>query len=313
MQILITGAGGFVGQHLIAHLQAKHPDATIHGTIFLSTEVVPEGVIEYPIDLCDLEKVESLLAGIKPTHIYHLAAQSSVARSFRAPWETLENNIQGQLNLFLACLKLEITPRILIIGSSEMYGPVTKSELPITEDSPLRPINPYSVSKVTQDMLAYQYFCSHKIQVIRTRSFNHFGPGQTERFVAPAFAMQVARIEAGEQEPIIRVGNLQAKRDFTDVRDVVRAYALLVEKGQPGEVYNVASGQSRTAQNILDVLLANTTADVAIEVDPTRLRPVEIPEVYGNAARLLAHTGWQPTIPFEQSLIDLLEDCRNRI
>jgi len=313
VQILITGAGGFVGKHLIAQLQTTYPNATIHGTTFSSAEVVPDGVIEHPIDLRDLDKVEGLLAGIKPVQIYHLAAQSSVARSFQAPWETLENNIQGQLNLFLACIKLEIQPRILVISSSEIYGPVSEAELPITENSALRPNNPYSVSKVTQDMLAYQYFQTHDVQCIRTRSFNHFGPGQTERFVAPAFALQIARIEAGQQKPIIRVGNLEAKRDFTDVRDVIRAYTLLMEKGQPGEVYNVASGQPHSAQDILDILLANTTADVDVEVDPDRLRPVEVPVIYGNAARLLAHTGWQPTITFEQSIIDILEDCRNRI
>lgn len=313
MQILITGAGGFVGKHLIAHLKSTLPTATFHGTTFLSAETVPEGVEEHPIDLKDLEKVEALLAGIKPDHIYHLAAQSSVARSFQDPWETLENNIRGQLNLFQACLKLEIQPRILVISSSEVYGAVQENELPVTENSELRPNNPYSVSKVSQDMLAYQYFRSHDVQVIRTRSFNHFGPGQTERFVAPAFAMQVARIEAGQQEPIIRVGNLEARRDFTDVRDVVRAYALLMEKGRPGEVYNVASGQSHSAQDILDVLTANSSTQLSIEVDPDRLRPVEVPEIIGNAARLMAHTEWQPTIGFEQSIIDILDDCRSRL
>jgi GDP-4-dehydro-6-deoxy-D-mannose reductase len=314
LKILITGAGGFVGGYLIQQIQNQTPDAKIYGTAMTEQDGKHlKGIMIRYLDLKDHSAVIDLMDDTRPDSVYHLAAQSFVPRSFEDPWETLENNIRSQLNLIEACIELNIKPRMLIIASAEVYGPVSEDELPITEDAPFRPTNPYSVSKVTQDVLAYQYYMSHQLPLIRTRSFNHFGPGQSEQFVAPAFAMQVARIEAGLQEPVIKVGNLNAQRDFTDVRDVVRAYQLLIARGQPGTAYNIASGQARTIRSILEGLIDISGTSVRVETDPTRLRPVEVPINYGSTARLQAHTGWTPQIPFDQSLSDILNDCRQRV
>lgn len=314
MRVLITGAGGFVGGHLIHHLKQTMPDAELHGTTLFEHDLGRyEGTTFHVIDLKDRGHVVELLNQTQPDHVYHLAAQAFVPRSFEDPWETLENNILSQLNIIESYLELGIKPRTLVISSSEIYGNVTEDQLPVTEETPFKPTNPYSVSKVTQDMLAYQYHLSHGLPLMRTRAFNHFGPGQSERFVAPAFAMQVARIEAGLQEPTIKVGNLSAARDFTDVRDIVRAYGLVMNSGEPGQVYNIASGQAYTAQKILDILVGLSNVSVTIEVDPARLRPVEVPVVIGSRDRLEQHTGWRPEIPFEQSVSDILADCRQRV
>ena len=314
MQVLITGAGGFVGGHLIRHLIETTPHINIHGTT-LPGITAPDrySVAFYSIDLKNTKQVNDLIADIRPDHIYHLAAQAFVPRSFEAPWETLENNILAQLNIIQTCLRIDIQPRMLVISSAEVYGPVQPHELPITEKSELRPTSPYSVSKITQDMLGLQYYLSHNFPIMRSRSFNHFGPGQNENFVAPAFALQIARIEAGLQQPVIHVGDLSAQRDFTDVRDIVRAYRLIMEHGTPGDVYNVASGQARSIQSLLDGLLTTSSISIEVAVDPDRLRPVTVPILQGDYSQLNQATGWQPEIPFEQSLVDILDDCRQRI
>ncbi len=313
MRILITGVGGFVGKHLSAHLRAVDPTAELHGTILDYTQRTPDGVTGHALDLKDESAVRALLETVQPDHIYHLAAQASPRRSFAIPWDTLENNIRAQLNLILGCLTLNIRPRLLVISSAEIYGPVAQEFLPIREDQPLRPTNPYGVSKVTQDLLGLQYFLSHKLPILRTRPFNHCGPGQSEGFVAVDFAIQVARIEAGQKPPIVEVGNLTAQRDFTDVRDVVRAYRLIMEKGTPGDVYNIASGQVYTIQYLLDTLLANSTVPIQIHTDPQRMMPADIPIIQGDAGKLKAHTGWHCEIPFEHTLLDVLNDCRTRV
>ena len=234
-------------------------------------------------------------------------------RSFEAPWETLENNIRAQLNIIQACLDLDLRPRTLIVSSAEIYGAVAPEQLPLAEDTEIRPANPYSVSKVAQDMLALQYCLSHDLPIMRARPFNHIGPGQNDRFVAPAFATQIARIEEGLQEAVIYVGNLSAKRDFTDVRDIVRAYRMIIEKGQPGEAYNVASGVARSIGDLLGIMLGFCDLDIEVRTDPARLRPVDLPEIRGDSAKLRADTGWKPTITFEQTLRDVLADCRQRV
>ncbi len=312
MRILITGVGGFVGGHLTRHLQQAMPAAELYGTILPGTRGVP-GVVCHELDLKDEITIRDMIAHVQPDHIYHLAAQASPRRSFALPWETLENNIRAQLNLTLACLELNLKSRMLVISSAEIYGTVRPEQQPLTEETPLRPNNPYAVSKVAQDMLALQYHLSHRLPILRVRPFNHFGPGQSEGFVAPDFAMQIARIEAGMQEAVIRVGNLSAERDFTDVRDMVRAYVLVMERGMPGEVYNVASGQTYSIRHLLDSLLHHSTHSINVQADPTRLMPVEIPVIRGDSSRLRAATGWQPAIPFDITARDVLDDCRHRV
>jgi GDP-4-dehydro-6-deoxy-D-mannose reductase len=314
LSILITGIGGFVGRHLLTHLTQLEQQVEIHGTVIQgSAPLEHPALIAHALDLRDEQAAEDLLSQIHPTQIYHLAAQSSPRLSFTEPWQTLENNIRAQLNIIQGCLRLDPKPRLLIISSAEIYGPVRPEQLPIHEETPLRPTNPYGVSKVAQDMLGLQYHLSHQLPILRARPFNHIGPGQREGFVAVDFSMQIARIEVGLQEPVLQVGNLSAQRDFTDVRDVVRAYRLIVESGTPGEVYNVASGKSRSIQALLDVLLGYSRVKIDIRTDPARFLPVDVPVVAGDASRLRQAAGWETTIPFEATLLDVLNDCRERV
>lgn len=310
MRVLITGANGFVGRHLIEHLVQTQPDSELSAAVFQSTGMLPH-VREYPIDLRDEKAVQALIAEVQPQQVYHLAGQAFVPRSFEAPWETLEVNIRSQLNLFLACLSQKLKPRILITASAEIYGEA--QTMPITEDAPLLPSSPYSVSKAAQDLLGLQYYLSHDLPVFRVRAFNHLGPGQSERFVAPAFAIQIARIEAGLQEAVMSVGDLSAKRDFTDVRDIVRAYVLIMQRGEPGAAYNLGSGKARSIQNLLETLLSFSVSNIEIKVDEARMRPSRIPVLESDIGRLQQATGWQPSIPFEQTLRDVLDECRQHV
>jgi GDP-4-dehydro-6-deoxy-D-mannose reductase len=314
MHLLITGATGFVGTHLRRYLLDK-TDWEITGTAYPHhppESCDPREHCVY-LDACDAEEVHVLLAEVRPDAVIHLAAQSHVPTAYKNPWGTLQNNIQGQLNILETCVDLQLKPRVLAIGSGEEYGRATKDELPLREEHPLRPENPYSVSKVAQDVMGYQYFVSYDIPVMRMRPFNHVGPGQSDRFVLAAFASQVARIEAGEQEPVLRVGNLSPARDFTDVRDVVRAYHLTLEHGEPGEVYNICSGTPRTIQSLVDRLLALSEVEIRVERDPERYRPTDVPIIYGSPEKLRAATGWEPHIPFEQTVADVLEEWRARV
>ena len=313
MRILITGAGGFVGRHLADYLLAAQPAAELIGTTLGPGETLSPGVQARTIDLKDAEQTLALLRECQPDLIYHLAAQAFVPRSFEDPWGTLENNIRSQLNIIQACLQLRIRPRALIVSSAEIYGAAAANQMPLGEEALIHPGNPYSVSKVAQDMLALQYHLSHQLPIMRARPFNHIGPGQNARFVAPSFALQIARIEAKLQEPLIYVGNLAAKRDFTDVRDIVRAYHLIATKGRPGQAYNVATGRACSIQRLLDILLGLSHQRIEARVDAARLRPVDIPEIRGDAGKLRRDTGWQPTYALERTLGDVLEDCRARI
>jgi len=315
MQALITGAGGFVGGHLCAYLLA-HTDWRLTGTVY------PHPVEEQPsnsclrlkfANLCEPESVQALFDEARPDYIFHLAAQSFVPTAFADPWDTLRNNIRSELNLLEGVRRSGREVRVLVIGSNEEYGAPQPGELPQTEDSPLRPNNPYAVSKVGQDFLGLQYYLAYGVPVVRVRPFNHTGPGQSPRFVVPAFASQIARIEAGQQEPVMKVGNLKAARDFSDVRDIVRAYHLAATQGEPGEVYNLASGQAQSIRGLLDMLLSYSSAEIHVERDPDRYRPVDVPEVYGDTEKFRRLTGWEPQISFEQTLKDTLDYWREQV
>ena len=274
--------------------------------------VVP-GVRTIVADLRDPQSALDLVEQIRPDFVFHLAAQAFVPQSWADPWDTYETNLRAQLNLFEALVRLAETARVLALGSNEEYGLVRPEHLPLSEDAPLRPESPYSVSKIAQDFIGLQYFLARKLPVVRVRPFNHIGPRQADRFVAAAFARQIAQIEAGLIPPVVKVGNLAAQRDFTDVRDMVRAYQLAILYGEVGEVYNIGSGTPRSIQHLLDTLLGFTDQTVSVEVDPDRMRPSDVPIAYCDASKFVSRTGWSPTIPFEQTLRDVLDDWRSRL
>jgi GDP-4-dehydro-6-deoxy-D-mannose reductase len=318
MRVLITGITGFAGSHLADYILAEHTEVEIFGIQRWRsrTENIEHlaGEIELrEADLRDYTSIHRVLDEVRPDAIFHLAAQSFVPTSWRAPAETLSTNIIGQTYIFEAVRALQLDPTIQIAGSSEEYGLVLPDEVPIKETNPLRPLSPYAVSKVAQDLLAYQYFESYGLKTVRTRGFNHTGPRRGEVFVTSNFAKQIASIEAELQEPVIRVGNLESVRDFTDVRDTVRAYWLAVEKGRPGEVYNIASGREITIRQLLDKLVELSRTRVEVEIDPDRLRPSDVEVLIGDASKFHADTGWEPTIPLEQTLEDLLDFWRQRV
>jgi len=311
LRLLITGVGGFVGRHL-AHLLAQETEWELWGWARRPVAGLPERLRVAQVDLRDPEIVRRELARLRPEGIIHLAAQSDVAESWRDPWGTFETNVRGTLNLLDGVRALGLRPRVLIVTSNEVYGLIRPEEVPIREDQPFRPANPYGVSKAAQDWLAALYAAAYALPIIRARPFNHIGPGQDPRFVVPSLARQIAWIEAGLQEPVLRVGNLEAQRDFTDVRDVVRAYRLLLERGDPGEAYNIGSGRPRPIREVLELLLTMAQRPVRVEIDPQRIRPVEIPISAADTTRIRERLGWQPRIPLEQSLRDVLEEWRAR-
>jgi GDP-4-dehydro-6-deoxy-D-mannose reductase len=263
-------------------------------------------------DLRDAASTRDVIERVRPDYIFHLAAQSFVPTSWHAPTESLVTNVVGQLNIFEAVRKTDINCRIQIACSSEEYGMVAEDELPIREDAPLRPLSPYGVSKVGQDLLGYQYFMSYKMDIVRTRAFNHTGPRRAPVFVVSDFAKQIAAVEKGLRDPVMYVGNLEAKRDFSDVRDVVRAYYLSLEKGKSGEVYNICSERTWRIGDMLDKLLSLSDVKIEIKQDPTRLRPSDVPRLLGDCGRFRKDTGWEPTIPFDATLKDMLDYWRER-
>ncbi|MGA7730532.1 MAG: GDP-mannose 4,6-dehydratase [Chloroflexia bacterium] len=310
---LITGAGGFVGRHLLTYL-SRHTDWELFGNAHTRPDGLDLPRLEWlAFDLTSREQADGTIAEVRPDFVFHLAAQSNVQRAFTDPEATIVNNVVGQLNLLDALRKHSPGARIMIACSSEQYGLVRPEDIPIDEDTPFRPNNPYAVSKIAQDMLALQYFLSYKQPTIRVRAFNHIGPGQTEAFVTAAFAKQVALIEAGKQEPVIYVGNMEAERDFSDVRDMVRAYHLAITEGEPGEVYNIGSGQGYTIQWVLDTLIGMSTVQVEVRQDPARMRPSDIPIMVCDPSKFRERTGWQPEIPIERTLKDILDYWRGEV
>lgn len=313
---LITGVSGFAGSHLAEYLLSRG-DLEVFGTIrWRSKRDNIEGIQGLHLAECELKdsvSVERLLSDLRPDFVFHLAAQSFVPTSWNAPAETIANNIMGELNLFEAARRLKLKPRFQIACSSEEYGLVLPDEIPITENNPLRPLSPYGVSKVAQDLLGYQYFKSYDLPVIRTRTFNHTGPRRGHVFVTSDFSKQIAEIETERRPPVIRVGNLSARRDFTDVRDVVRAYWLAVSEGEPGEVYQVCSGKAYSISEVLDILLGKANRPIEVSVDSTRFRPSDVPILLGSYEKFNQRTGWRPEIPLPDTLQDLLDYWRVRV
>lgn len=311
MRALITGITGFAGGHLAQILIDRGDEvfgvARDEGFSLNHLTKKVETVIK---DLQDMKVVNDLLEEVKPDAIYHLAGQAFVPTAWDDPWDTIENNIRPQLNILQAMIKQNSKARLLVVASNEVYGVVPPDKLPVGEDTLMRPDNPYGVSKVAQDTLALQYHLSHGIDVLRVRAFNHIGPRQSPVFVASSFAKQIAEIEAGLHKPILCVGNLEAQRDFTDVVDVMRGYALLVEKGQPGEAYNVGTGRAHSIQYLLDTLLSYTNTEIEIQQDPDRMRPSDVPIIYADNSKLRSQTGWEPTYKFEDSLKRVLNYWR---
>lgn len=317
MKVLITGITGFAGSHLADYLLAEHPEVEVYGTYrwrsrMDNIEHLGQRLELVECELRDPSSVRWALERARPDAIFHLAAQSFVPSSWSAPGDTVLSNLSGQINLFEAVRALGLDPTIQIACSSEQYGLVLPDEVPIKETNPLRPLSPYAVSKVGQDFLGYQYFQSFGLKVIRTRGFNHTGPRRGDVFVTSNFARQIARIELALAPPVIRVGNLDAVRDFTDVRDMVRAYWLAVTRARPGEAYNIATGVGITIRELLERLIALAQVEVTIETDPTRLRPSDVEILIGDSSKFRADTGWEPRVPFEQTLSDTLDFWRER-
>ncbi|MBE9501511.1 MAG: GDP-mannose 4,6-dehydratase [Dehalococcoidia bacterium] len=346
MRVLITGVTGMAGSHLAEYLlamegvevfgtyrwrsrmdnleelrsagkvkilgdsttaSAKNLDSILSDRTRAASLSLIEG------DITDPFSMKHIIAAVKPDRIFHLAAQSYVPGSWDAPAETLHRNILGQVNLLEAVREAKVDPVIHIAGSSEEYGHVLPEELPVKETNPLRPLSPYGVSKVAQEMLGYQYFMSYGLKTIVTRGFNHEGPRRGEVFVTSSVAKQVAEIEKGLKPPTLYVGNLSSKRDWSDVRDFVRAYWLATEKCVPGEIYNIGSEVAREVGEMVDMLLSMTDANIEVRVDASRFRPSDVKVLVADATKFKKATGWEPQIPFEKTLRDLLDYWRARV
>lgn len=297
MKAVVTGAGGFVGPHLIDHLKQ------------CGDETVAFDLGNGP-DLRDSAGWRATIASEAPEVIYHLAGWSDVGGSWDAPVTTFEVNTMGTISILEAAHQAG-TARVVLISSADLYGTVDVATLPITEDHPVRPRSPYGASKQAAEAAAIQYWRGHGLETVIARPFNHLGPGQSPKFIAPAFAGQIAEAEAGGSPQLLH-GDLSPERDLTDVRDVVRAYRLLADLGKPGEVYNVCRGETVSMQQLLDCLVSKTEVEITRTPDPERFRPVEIPILCGSFDKLRAATGWEPTIPLEDTLASVLADARQR-
>jgi GDP-4-dehydro-6-deoxy-D-mannose reductase len=333
---LVTGALGFVGRHLARSLilggqpvigVGKHPagaelPAQVGPFVLQGPATDLPGAVNYvcdagtmwylPMALEDAAPIADLMAKLRPSTVYHLAAQSSAAVSFKEPVETFNSNVLGTLNLLEALrgTKPGERPVLLAVGSCEEYGPQPAANFPLAEDAALGPISPYGVSKVCQTLLCRQYAKSYDMPVILTRSFSHTGPGHDARFAFPSFARQIAAAEAGKGPTEIKTGDLSAVRDFLDVRDVIAAYRILTKEGRPGEIYNVSSGKSMTIQEGLEILISGATCPITLKKDPARCRPSDLPIMVGDNTKLKTETGWDPEWDFTATLLGLLDEAR---
>ncbi len=305
-RVLVTGAAGFAGSHLVEHLAGRHELLAWSRSTPPPPELAGRAAWTQ-IDLLDRDRVRQAIHETRPEAVYHCAGAPHVGDSWRHTSEPLAQNVLTTHHLLEAIRRATVGCRVLITGSGTVYAP---SVSPLREDDPIGPSSPYALSKLAQEQLGWRGWREDGIEVMLTRAFNHTGPRQRPAFSAPAFARQIALVERGAQDPLITVGNLEPQRDFTDVRDVVRAYALLMERGLPGTFYNIASGVARPIRAVLDGLAERSRVPVRIAVDPERLRPNDTPVFVGDASRLTAATGWTPQIPFDRMLDDLLEYWR---
>jgi GDP-4-dehydro-6-deoxy-D-mannose reductase len=318
--VLITGITGFVGSHLAEHFCSvnnkgyykvfgiNRPRSSMHNIKHLLNDICL-----FECDMTDAHGVQTVIDNIRPDYIFHLAAQSYVPFSWSSPSDTFNNNVIGQINLLEAVSKICPCCRIQIACSSEEYGYVEQNELPIKETNPLRPLSPYAVSKVCQDLMGYQYFKSYGMHIVRTRAFNHGGPRRGEMFCESNFAKQIALIEAGKQEPIIKTGNLSSKRDYTDVRDIIKAYCMAISESCEGDVYNICSGNAISMQEVLDKLLSHTDMAIKHETDISRMRPSDVPVLLGDCSKFYNKTMWKPEISVDNMLLDLLNYWRDEV
>jgi GDP-4-dehydro-6-deoxy-D-mannose reductase len=318
-RLLITGISGFVGGHIVSYLANHTNEFEIHGISRSKPawDFVPPELINnsrfHSADLLDIPQIKSLIEEIEPKYILHMAAQSSVAESWKTPVLSFMNNTNIFLNIIDTVRQNDNGARVLSIGSSEQYGVVSAADLPLTEESPQHPANPYAVARVAQEQLAKIYADGYGLDICCTRSFNHCGPGQSDRFVVSAIVKQFVKIAHGLQEPVIHIGNGTIVRDFVDVHDVVRAYTLLLLNGKRGEVYNICSGKGRTINEIVTLLAEIKDVKVTVHQEQTEIRPLDNPRIIGSNQKIRRDLGWKPEIPFEQSLLSLYDYWDHRI
>ncbi|WP_129599754.1 GDP-mannose 4,6-dehydratase [Anaerophilus nitritogenes] len=312
MRALITGINGFVGRYLAEYLLAKNIE--VYGTYFgdMNEDELSE-VNLLRMDISNQYEVDKVIKKIQPNYVFHLAAQSSASISWKEPKKTIEVNVNGTLNLLESIRQLDNKCRILLIGSSEEYGFVNLEDIPVNEEQSLKPGNPYAVSKIAQSMIGQVYARAYNMDVIIVKAFNHIGPKQSPTFVVSDFSKRIAEIEKGKIPPVLKVGNLEAERDFTDVRDIVRAYYEIILKGKKGEVYNVGSGNSYKIQEILDTLLSLAKINIKVEKDPNRMRPSDIPIIRCDHSKVIDITEWKPEYKIEKTLSDVLNYWRQTV
>lgn len=312
MKALVIGGGGFVGPYLVRHL-ANDLKMEVTVTKMEREQVAIQDATVLDLDILDSRQIDEVLNTVRPDYIIHLAAQSSVSVSWDNPGLTVDINIKGSINVMDAVRKLDYKPRLLLIGSGEEYGHIRPGECPIIEDNTLRPGNIYAATKSCQNMIGKIYADAYDMDIVMVRAFNHIGPNQLPLFVVADFCKQVAEIEKGMHKPVMYVGNLSAKRDFTDVRDVVKAYGLLVREGKKGEIYNVGTGQAIAIEDILNMILKHSTVDIEVRVDEDKLRPVDVPIIEPDITKITECTGWKPQIAIEQTIKETLDYWRESL